>query len=277
MKTNKTYRIIGTLCVAIVTIVAIAIGTNVIYAHINYSNGKVSTLQKAKKLKVQVLETFTHDKSSYTQGLFFYNGNLYESAGQYGESSFRQVDLKTGNVIKRFNLEQKYFAEGACVFDKHLYILTWKERKCFVYDIATFKYLGEFKYNGEGWGLTTDGKDLIMSNGTAEIIFLDPLTFTQRRKISVTLDSKPLYFLNELEYINGEIWANVYGEDNIVTINPNTGVVSSVIDCRNLYPSSTRSPSADVLNGIAFNKVDGKIYLTGKYWPKMYSVKVISK
>lgn len=228
--------------------------------------------QEVKSYRLKVEEVLPHDVSSYTQGLFFHNGELYESSGQYGESSLRKVDLKSGAVLKRENFARRYFIEGSCVLDGRVYILTWQEQTCFVYDINSWKQLGTLPYTTEGWGLTTDGKSLIMSDGTSKITFRDPMTFQVQREITVNLRGKNVLYLNELEYIKGEIWANVYGSDLILRINPKDGKVTSVINCSGLLPMSLRKPSTDVLNGIAYNEKNGHIYLTGKYWPKMYRI-----
>ena len=233
--------------------------------------------QKAKEFKIKVLETLPHDRGAYTQGLFFHNGNLYESCGQYGSSSFRKVDLKSGKDLRRLNFDGRYFIEGSCVHNGLLYILTWQEHKCFVYDINSLKYLGELYNPREGWGLTSNGKDLILSDGTESIYFLDPQTFAVRRSVKVKYNGKPINMINELEYINGEIWANVYTTDYILTIDPATGNVKGKIDCKGLLPNSLRTVTTDVLNGIAQNQATGEIYLTGKYWPKMYKVEVVAK
>lgn len=240
------------------------------------SNG-CTDAQTVRTYGYRIEETLPHDASSYTQGLFFHDGVLYESSGQYGESCFRQVDLKTGRVVKRENFERKYFVEGSCVLNGKLFILTWQEHECFVYDIKTWLKLGSFRYNGEGWGLTTDGKSLIMSDGTSKIRFLNPDTFMLEREITVSMNGKNVVRLNELEYIKGEIWANIYGSDMIARINPEDGKVASLVNCSNLLPRSLRKPSTDVLNGIAYDPSAGYIYLTGKYWPKMYRIEVVSK
>ena len=233
--------------------------------------------QNVKTYGFKVEESVPHDVASYTQGLFFHDGALYESAGQYGESNFRKVDLKTGRVLERTNFEGRYFAEGACVLGNRLYILTWREGECFVYDIRTMRRLGTCRYMGEGWGLTTDGKSLIMSDGTSTVTFRNPETFAVERSITVTLRGKKVAYLNELEYIKGEIWANIYGTDQIVRIDPATGAVNAVINCTGLLPASQRQPRTDVLNGIALDPATGNIWLTGKYWPKMYRIKLVEK
>ena len=233
--------------------------------------------QNVKTYGFRVEESVPHDVASYTQGLFFHDGALYESAGQYGESNFRKVELATGRVLERTNFEGRIFAEGACVLNDRLYILTWREKECMVYDIRTMQRQGTLYYTGEGWGLTTDGKSLIMSDGTSTITFRDPGTFAVQRSVSVTLRDKKVQYLNELEYIKGEIWANVYGSDIILRIDPATGAVRSVVNCTGLLPASLRKPRTDVLNGIAYDPSSGAVWLTGKYWPKMYRIKLIEK
>lgn len=233
--------------------------------------------QKAKEYKLEVLETLNHDKSAYTQGLFFYNNELYESCGQYGTSSFRKVDLKSGNTLRRLNFDSKYFVEGSCVLNDLLYILTWQEHKCFVYDAKTLKYLGEMYNMREGWGLTTDGKNLLLTDGSSQIYTLDSQTFAVKDTKTVKLNGRPVNYLNELEYIDGKIWVNVYLEDYILIIDPATGVVTGKVDCTGLLPRALRSPNTDVLNGIAYNPSTKEIFLTGKYWPKMYKIKLVEK
>ena len=236
-----------------------------------------ASAQEVRTYGYKVEERLPHDVTSYTQGLFFHDGVLYESAGQYGESSFRKVDLKTGRVERRMNFENRYFAEGSCVLGDRLYVLTWREQECFVYDIRSWDRLGSFRYQGEGWGLTTDGKSLIMSDGSSTLTFRNPATFAAERTVTVTLRGQKVLYLNELEYIKGEIWANVYGTDQIVRIDPGTGVVRGVINLRNLLPVQLRTRATDVLNGIAFDPKSGAVYVTGKYWPKMYRITLVEK
>ncbi len=226
-----------------------------------------------KTYKASVEKSFPHDVSSYTQGLFFHNGMLYESSGQYRHSRFRKTDPVTGKATQSISLDSRYFAEGSCILKDKLYILTWREQECLVYNPETLRYLGSFRYQGEGWGLTTDGTSLIMSDGTSEIRFINPDTFMEIKRITVTLNGKQLEYLNELEYIKGEIWANVYTSDMIAIIDPQTGEVKSLVNCKGLLPQSERKPSTDVLNGIAYNLEENAVYLTGKYWPKVYKIK----
>jgi glutamine cyclotransferase len=225
---------------------------------------------------LDVVAEHPHDVNSYTQGLFFHDGVMYESTGQYGESSMRTVDMRTGKYIKRKKIDKKYFVEGSVVFDGDLYVLTWMEKTVFVYDPKTLELKAEKTYPREGWGLSTDGKKLIASDGTAYIYFLDA-SMNATSRVLVKAGSRAVPWLNELEYINGKIWANVYMSDEIAIIDPLNGNVEGVIDCRGLLQKDLHTPDTDVLNGIAYNPKDGKIYLTGKNWPKLYEVKIIEK
>ena len=228
---------------------------------------------EVKRYRLEVVAEYPHDTQSYTQGLFFDNGQLYESTGLNGKSTFRVVDLQTGKALKRLDFDKKYFVEGSVIFDGNLYIMTWQNRVVFIYDAETLEYKSTHRYSRQGWGITSDGKQLIASDGTANLYFMDG-NLKLDRKMLVTLNDKPVMWLNELEYIDGRIWANVYTSDEIVIINPRTGKVEGVIDCSGLLPRKLHSDTTDVLNGIAFNPADGKIYLTGKNWPKMYEIKL---
>lgn len=224
-----------------------------------------------RKYGVKVVREYPHDTKAYTQGLFFDNGTLYESTGQTGQSSFRIVDLQTGKVLRKLGFAHKYFGEGSVMFQGKLYMLTWTNHVAFVYDAATLEYEKTYSYPREGWGLTTDGKSLIASDGSANLFFLDG-EFHLQRTLKVTLNGRPIRYLNELEWIDGRIWANVYTTDMIVIINPKTGVVEATVDCSGLLPNALRGPETDVLNGIAV--LDGRIFLTGKNWPRMYEVEL---
>ena len=231
---------------------------------------------KVKEYKLDVLAEYPHDVTSYTQGLFFQDGQMYESTGQFGESTFRKVDMSNGEALERLDFSDEYFVEGSVMFADNLYILTWTNRKAFVYDAVTLKYKSTWSYPREGWGITTDGKRLIASDGSANLYFMDK-NFALEKKITVTLEGRPVRFLNELEYIDGKIWANVYTTDTIVIINPKDGKVEGLIDCTGLLPKKLRKPSTDVLNGIAYDSKTDKIYLTGKNWPKLYEVRIVEK
>jgi len=229
--------------------------------------------KEIRQYKVEVVKEYPHDVTSYTQGLFFDGGTLYESTGQWGESTFRKVDLATGRPDSRLDFSKKYFVEGSVMLGGRLYILTWTSKVVFVYDAKTLKYESAYSYPREGWGLTTDGKSLIASDGTSNIYFLTP-GLKLEKTVNVTYNGRPLRLLNELEWIDGKIWANVYTTDMIVIIDPKTGVVEGRVDCTGLLPESLRKPSTDVLNGIACDPSTGKIYLTGKYWPKLYEARL---
>ena len=233
----------------------------------------VSCQGKVKNYRLNVVKEYPHDTSSYTQGLFFNNGKLYESTGQLGESTMRIVDLETGNALRKLNFEAKYFVEGSVILDGELFILTWTNKVAFIYDAATLEYKQTYSYPREGWGLTTDGKSLIASDGSSNIYFMDK-RFRTEKTIKVTMDGRPVRLLNELEWIDGKIWANIYTTDSIVVINPRSGEVEATIDCTGLLDRSLRTPRTDVLNGIAQDPADGKIYLTGKYWPKMFQIEL---
>lgn len=229
-----------------------------------------------KSYKVEVVREYPHDVTSYTQGLFFHDGQMYESTGVAGESTFRKVDMATGKPLRKLEFADRYFVEGSVVLGDNLYILTWHNNVAFVYDINTLEYRSTWSYPREGWGLTTDGRSLIASDGSSTLYFMTP-EFKMERQVTVKLQGRPMRLLNELEYINGKIWANVYTSDMILIIDPATGKVEATVDCSGLLPESLRKPDTDVLNGIAYNPADGKLYLTGKNWPRLYEVKIVEK
>jgi len=229
---------------------------------------------KVRSYRPQVVASYPHDETSYTQGLFFHGGRMYESTGQWGESTMRIVDPATGKALKRLDFDRKYFVEGSVILDGKLYILTWTNKVAFVYDAETFEYEKTFGYPREGWGLTTDGKQLIASDGSARLFFMDPSLKVQRT-VTVRLDDRPVRYLNELEYIDGKIWANVYMSDVILIINPADGRVEATVDCTGLLPRQYQDDRTDVLNGIACN--DGRIYLTGKYWKRLFEIKLVDR
>ena len=202
------------------------------------------------------------------------DGVLYESTGQYGSSTFRIVDLESGKALRRLDFDRKYFVEGSCVLDGELFILTWENKVVFVYDAQTLEYKRSYSYPREGWGLTTDGQQLIASDGSANLYFLDTKCRV-RKTLPVRMGKRAVRDLNELEYIDGKIWANVYLTDILVIINPETGYVEATVDASGLFPRSKRNPEADVLNGIAVK--DGKVYLTGKQWPHLYEIELKEK
>ena len=228
-----------------------------------------------KQYSFKVVKEYPHDVMAYTQGLFFHEGKLYETTGQYGTSSIRTVDLASGKPTVEKKLNRKYFGEGSVILGKDLYVLTWTNKVAFRYDAATLSYKQTVSYPREGWGLTTDGKQLIASDGSANLYFLDA-DMKLLKKLPVTMNGRPLRNLNELEWIGGKVWANVYMTDMIVMINPSTGKVEGALDCTGLLPDDLYTSATDVLNGIAVD-AKGKIYLTGKNWPKLYQIELISK
>ena len=224
-----------------------------------------------------VVNAWPHDPSAFTQGLVFYAGNLLESTGLTGESTLRAVELSTGRVQKRISLSSEYFGEGLAVIGTRAYQITWQNHQGFIYDARTFQREGEFTYDGEGWGLTSDGRWLILSDGTDQIRFLDPITFQIVRAIHVTAAGAPIVRINELEWIKGEIFANVWMTNAIVRIDPSTGAVRGIIDFSGLLPSDQRKPGTDVLNGIAYDSIGDRLLVTGKRWPKIFEVRLIEK
>ena len=231
---------------------------------------------EVKEYKVEVVAEYPHDVEAYTQGLFFHDGQMYESTGLHGKSTLRKVDFTTGEAVQKIGFNEKYFIEGSVIMGDNLYVLTWETRMAFIYDAETLEFKTSWKYPREGWGITTDGKKLIASDGSYTLYFMDE-NFKVERKVVVKHEERPVRWLNELEYIDGKIWANVYTSDEIVIINPKDGTVEGVVDCRGLLPDSLRTPATDVLNGIAYDPMTKKIYLTGKNWPKLYEIKLVEK
>lgn len=220
----------------------------------------------------RIIASYPHDSRAFTQGLFFSHGRLFESTGQRGESVVREVDLKTGTVKREVKLPAQYFGEGSTAWGKTIVSLTWKHGKAFRWDRDTFGKLGEFSYKGEGWGLTHDGESLILSDGTPELRFLDPVTFAERRRVRVTWRGRPAWSINELEYVRGEVLANIWHTDLIVRIDPATGVVKGAIDLAKATAMVDVSDGEAVLNGIAYDDKTGKLYVTGKRWPKLFEI-----
>ncbi|MBZ5536448.1 MAG: glutaminyl-peptide cyclotransferase [Acidobacteriia bacterium] len=225
----------------------------------------------------QVVKSWPHDPAAYTQGLEFSNGVLYESTGLFGRSSLRKVDFESGKVLQQHDLAPEYFGEGITVLENKIFQLTWQSHKGFVYDRQSFQPLKEFSYSGEGWGLTHDDRSLIMSDGTNEIRFLDPVSLQTQRTIRVMSDGQPLSNLNELEYIKGEIYANVYGSDYIVRLDPGSGKVLGWVDLTGLLSADDRRQPVDVLNGIAYDPAKDRLVVTGKLWPKLFEIRLMRK
>ena len=223
----------------------------------------------------KVIATFPHDTTSFTQGLVFASdGQMYESTGLQGESTLRRVDITTGQTLQRIDVPAQYFAEGLALVGDELLQLTWQHKTGFVYDRTTFKQKRTFTYQTEGWGIAYDGtSSLVMSDGSDTLTFLDPKTLAPGRTLRVQDAGRPIRNLNELEWIEGEIWANVWLTDRIARISPNTGQVNAWIDLSSLWPNAERPrPDEQVLNGIAYDKATRRIYITGKKWPRLYQI-----
>lgn len=223
----------------------------------------------------RIVHVYPHDATAFTQGLVFVNGMLYESTGQRGQSTLRMVDLASGRVLQQHDLAAKYFGEGLTDWQSHLIQLTWQSHLGFVYDTFSFRTVRTFTYPWEGWGLTHDSRHLILSDGTSVLHLLDPSTFKPVGKIQVTADGQPLMNLNELEYIHGEIYANIWETNRIARISPATGKVIEWIDLSGLRPPSVQQNDNAVLNGIAYDSQHDRLYVTGKLWPNLYEIKLI--
>jgi glutamine cyclotransferase len=238
------------------------------------SNGTSASAAGCPIYSYNIINVWPHDANAFTQGLVFIDGALLESTGLNGKSTLRKVDLKTGQVLKQAEVPAQYFAEGLAVIQGRAFQLTWQNHKGFVYDVESFRLEREFAIEGEGWGLTTDGRQLVLSDGTDQIRFLDPLTFQKERTIHVRHEGRVLDRLNELEFIKGEIFANVWGSDYVVRIDPATGRVTGLIDFTGLLAAKDRSENTDVLNGIAYDSAEDRLFVTGKRWLKLFEVRL---
>jgi glutamine cyclotransferase len=224
----------------------------------------------------RIVNTYPHDRQAFTQGLQYVDGVLYESTGQNGQSGIRKVKLETGEVLQRQPLDSKYFGEGITVWKDTIVQLTWQSEIGFVYDKATFKQVKSFNYTGEGWGLTHDGSRLVMSDGSAQLRFLDPATLKETGRITVRDGGAQVKNLNELEDVKGEILANVWQTQRVARISPKTGDVTGWIDLTGLLTPQEMA-SADVLNGIAYDASGDRLFVTGKWWPKLFEIKIVAR
>lgn len=227
----------------------------------------------------EIVNEYPHDPEAFTQGFEYYNGVLYESTGQYGKSSLRKVELETGKVLKKIDIDKKYFAEGMTILNGKIYQLTWRKNKGFIYDLETFKLLKTFKYqqSKEGWGLTNNGKQLIKTDGTDKMWFLNPETLKEDRFIETYTDKRKAEKLNELEYIKGEVYANIWQQNSILIVNPKDGAIDGIINLKGLQEKAGQSGEDNVLNGIAYDKENDRLFVTGKNWNKVFEIKVIKK
>lgn len=225
----------------------------------------------------RVVRTYDHDPEAYTQGLVFDGGVLHESTGQRGASTVRTVEIETGKVLRRTALPYNYFGEGLAMVGDRLIQLTWEEEVARIYDKSTLTALDQFEYEGEGWGLAYDGKHLVMSNGSAVLVFRDPQTFKEVRRVTVRMKGAPLDQLNELEVVEGEVWANVWKKDYIARIDAQSGDVLGVVDLAGIFDRHSVPDEDAVLNGIAYDPVGKRLFVTGKLWPKLFEIEVVAK
>lgn len=237
---------------------------------------QLSRLLKTKMpiSSIDVKNVYPHDTGAFTQGLFFHEGCIYESTGLNGKSILARKEVITGKSLQEVKISYKYFGEGIAVLKRNIYQLTWQNETLLIYSVRSFKKIREIKYRGEGWGLTSDGKHLLMSDGSSTITFRDPDSFKVVREIHVRDGETPVDHLNELEFIKGEIWANIFTEDIIVRISPKNGKVTGWINLSALRSYLPRNDSVDVLNGIAYDVNTDRIFVTGKYWPKIFEIQL---
>lgn len=241
------------------------------------ATGEKSANQSIPTYDYEIVHVFPHDPDAFTQGLVFHEGNFLESTGEVGHSSLRRVEIETGRVLQRVDVPPPYFAEGVTLLNGKIYQLTWQHQLGFVYDALTFEKTGEFKYTGEGWGLTTDGQSLILSDGTNRIRFLDPSNFQVTKMISVLDGHTAVQEINELEYVQGEIYANIWHANRICRIDPNTGRVVGWINLAGLLAPGEVQDEEAVLNGIAYDQTSGRLFVTGKLWPKVFEIRLTKK
>lgn len=263
--------------ILILTIILIIISTSYIQAaEKSHHRSSFEVLKKttAPIWDIKIINVYQHDPDSFTEGLVYHNGFLYESTGLNGKSAIKKIEIKSGKPIKEINLAEEYFGEGMAILNDKIYQLTWKNNMCFIYDLLSFREIRKVNYEGEGWGLTSDGRNLFMSDGSATIMCRDPLSFAVVRNIIVHDGKHPVNNINELEYIRGEIWANIFMEDVIVRISPQTGRVLGWIDLSLLYSELPVLARRDVLNGIAYDNKNDRIFVTGKFWPKLFEIKI---
>jgi glutaminyl-peptide cyclotransferase len=237
------------------------------------TSGNTNLNQSTPTFGYEIVNTYRHAQDAFTQGLEYDNGKLFEGTGGH-ESSLRLVELETGRVVDKVVLPEPYFGEGVTLLNGKIYQLTWQDQVGFIYDAATLSKIGQFNYTGEGWGLTNDGQSLIMSDGTNKIRFLDPGSFKVTKTIAVLDGNKPVDSLNELEYVNGEIYSNVWHRDVIAIVSPQSGKVTGWVDMKGLLAPGEVSDEEGVLNGIAYDEATKKIFVTGKLWPKLFEIRV---
>ena len=250
---------------------------------INKPNINTNTTSKSPQATIpiygyEVINTYKHDAKAFTQGLVFHEGALYESTGQYESSTLRKVELETGKVLQKYDLPRNVFGEGLTILNGKIYQISWREGLAWQYNLEDFKLIKEFQYAGEGWGLTNDGKNLLMSDGTHIIRVINPENFETIRTIPIFRENNlPLMQINELEWVKGEIWANVWQDSMVARINPENGKILGWIDFSPMTKEEVKEPGNDVLNGIAYDEKTDRIFVTGKLWKKLFEIKVKAK
>lgn len=274
MKYSKT--VTNLICIATLILFTCSCGRGaktiaVVTADTAGADGK--PIQYTYKVKA----VYPHSATAYTQGLYWHDGFLWEGTGQYGQSALRKVDLYSGEAVAGAPLERHYFGEGIALLGGRIYQATWTDGKVFVYDAQSLDLLKTISYDGEMWGLTTDGEKLYMSDGSHEIHVINPDGFIKERSFPVSVGRRPLHEINELEWIDGRIWANIYMSDSIVIIDPDTGEVEGIVDLQGILPDADRTIYTDVLNGIAYDAAGGRIFVTGKNWNKLFEIEIVKK
>jgi len=280
VRTTGIQRVIVVKTVAVllfVCVVASAAGAAENSSHVEVNVDRILKQSAIPVYNYNIMETYPHDTTSYTEGLVVENGIVYEGTGLYGQSKLRKWDLRSGRILKEANLNPSYFGEGITLFGGAIYQLTYIENTGFIYDQETLQPKGSFRYLTQGWGLTNDGRQLLMSNGSSAILFLNPLSLDIERRVFVSDDVGPVGFLNELEYADGKLFANVWQTDFVAVIAPETGKVIGWIDLTGLNPDPKRLVYPFVLNGIAFNKNTGRLLVTGKCWPNVYEIQLVAR
>ncbi len=260
-------------------------GRNLIEIELNKNNQRfrkqkfvtIFSNEKPEEYTYKIKNVYKHDVHAYTQGLFYHNGFLYEATGLKGQSTVRKVKLETGEVLQSFAIPKDVFGEGITLYNNKIIQISWEAGRGFVYDFNTFKQLDEFSYPGEGWGICTDNKNLFMTDGSAEVKILEPQTYSKIGSFEVYDENGPVKYLNELEYINGYIYANIYQYEKIVKFDPKTGKVAAYIDLSHILPMNDYKPNTDVLNGIAYDKKNNRLFVTGKLWPKLFEIELIKE
>jgi glutamine cyclotransferase len=271
--------IMKTILALIMIFLMISCGSNSNKEHERISN-KTNPDEKPYKNQVlnstvSIINKIPHDPLAYTQGLVYHKGFLYESTGHRGASTLRKIDPNTGEIIKKIPVSGMYFSEGICIFENMIYMITWTSGKCFVYDLETFERIKEMDYNGQGWGLANYGNKFLMSDGSNILRMIEPSNFFVEKNTSVVDENfNPISYLNEMENIKGEIWANIWMQDKIARINPDNGNLIGWVDLSNLREFVT-NPEQEVSNGIAFNEEENAIYLTGKNWEYIFVVQIV--